>query len=67
MRRGLEEFPGDAALQAFLSMALYDVGESREAVRGLLRALAATSADPRVRGYRRAIEHYADNLDETSV
>jgi tetratricopeptide (TPR) repeat protein len=67
LRRGLEEFSGDAALQAFLSMALYNAGESGEAVRGLLKALAATSADPRVRGYRRAIEYYADNLDETSV
>jgi tetratricopeptide (TPR) repeat protein len=60
--QGLEEFPGDAALQAFLSMALYNAGECGEAVRGLLKALAATSTDPHVRGYRQAIEHYADNL-----
>jgi tetratricopeptide (TPR) repeat protein len=66
LRQGLEEFPGDAALQAFLSMALYNAGESGEAVRGLLKALAATSADPGVRGYRRAIEYYADNLAETA-
>jgi tetratricopeptide (TPR) repeat protein len=67
LRRGLEEFPGDAALHAFLAMTLYNVGESGDAVGGLLKALAATSADPRVRGFRRAIEYYADNLDETQT
>ncbi|MDN3353898.1 tetratricopeptide repeat protein [Actinomadura sp. DC4] len=65
LRRGLEEFAGDAALQAFLAMALYSAGEPREAVRGLLKALAATSEDGHVRAYRRAIEYYADHLDET--
>jgi tetratricopeptide (TPR) repeat protein len=65
LRRGLEEFPHDAALRAFLAMTLYNVGESNEAVRGLLKVLAATSTDQRVQGYRRAIGYYADNLDET--
>jgi tetratricopeptide (TPR) repeat protein len=60
LRRGLEEFPGDAALTAFLAMTLYDVGEYREAVRGLLTVLAAGG---QVRGYDRAIAYYADNLD----
>ncbi|MGW0548925.1 tetratricopeptide repeat protein [Streptomyces altiplanensis] len=65
LRRGLAEFPHDAALESFLAMALYNTGEGREAVRTLLKALAATSGDPRVRSYRRAIEHYADDLDAT--
>jgi tetratricopeptide (TPR) repeat protein len=60
LRRGLEEFPGDAALHAFLAMTLYDVGEAREAVQGLLKVLVATRTD--LRGYGRAIEHYADDL-----
>ena len=63
LRRGLEEFSDDPALQAFLAMALYNQGESREAVRLLLKTLAATSSDRGVQGYRRAIEHYADDLD----
>jgi tetratricopeptide (TPR) repeat protein len=63
LRRGLEEFPHDPALQAFLSMALYNAGESKEAVAGLLKALAATSTDRHVRQYRRTIENYADDLD----
>lgn len=65
LRRGLEEFPDNPALRAFLAMALYNVGESREAVRTLLKVTATTSADPQVQNYRRAIEYYADNLDET--
>ncbi|GFH34742.1 tetratricopeptide repeat protein [Streptomyces pacificus] len=63
LRRGLEEFPLDPALQAFLAMALYSTGEGREAVRTLLKVLAATSSDQRVQAYRRAIDHYADDLD----
>ncbi|GGQ29026.1 tetratricopeptide repeat protein [Streptosporangium pseudovulgare] len=63
LRRGLAEFPEGPALQAFLSMALYNSGESHEAVRLLLRTLTATSGDRRVQDYRRAIEYYADDLD----
>ncbi|MEV6116321.1 tetratricopeptide repeat protein [Streptomyces sp. NPDC052109] len=63
LRRGLEEFPDDPALHAFLAMALYNIGEGREAVRLLLKTLAATSGDRRVQDYQRAIEHYADDLD----
>ncbi len=65
LRRGLEEFPADAALRTFLAMALYNVGEPREAVRTLLLVTAATSGDARVQEYRRAIGYYADHLDET--
>ncbi|MFF0723835.1 tetratricopeptide repeat protein [Streptomyces sp. NPDC004134] len=63
LRHGLEEFPHDPALHAFLAMALYNEGEGREAVRLLLKTLAVTSSDRRVRDYRQAIEHYADDLD----
>ncbi|MER5274964.1 tetratricopeptide repeat protein [Streptomyces sp. NPDC002809] len=65
LRRGLGEFAQDAALQTFLAMTLYNLGESREAVRTLLLVSAATSEDPQVRAYRPAIEYYADRLDET--
>jgi tetratricopeptide (TPR) repeat protein len=65
LRRGLEEFPEDATLRTFLAMALYNTGESREAVRTLLQVTAATSGDPKVQSYRRAVAYYADHLDET--
>ncbi|MFP3992448.1 tetratricopeptide repeat protein [Streptomyces sp. E11-3] len=63
LRRGVDEFPGDGALRTFLAMALYNVDEHHEAMRTLLELLAATSQDPQVRQYRRAIEHYARDLD----
>ncbi|MFJ4101010.1 tetratricopeptide repeat protein [Amycolatopsis japonica] len=64
LRRGLGEFPDDAALRTFLAMALYNVGEAHEATGTLLKVLAATSADDGVRRYRRAVEYYADHLDD---
>ncbi|WP_024756801.1 tetratricopeptide repeat protein [Streptomyces exfoliatus] len=59
------EFPEDGALRTFLGMALYNTGQHHESVRTLLRLLAATSEDPSVRAYKRAIEHYAEDLDAT--
>ncbi|SEK63676.1 tetratricopeptide repeat protein [Nonomuraea pusilla] len=65
LRRGVEEFPQDGALRAFLAMALHNAGGHGEAMRLLLGLLAATSDDEGVRRYRRAIEFYAADLDAT--
>ncbi|WP_151774190.1 tetratricopeptide repeat protein [Streptomyces abyssomicinicus] len=65
LRAGVEEFPDDGGLRAFLAMALHNTGEHHEATALLLRLLAATSDDPGVRAYRRAIEFYAGDLDAT--
>ncbi|RVX45904.1 tetratricopeptide repeat protein [Nonomuraea polychroma] len=60
--RGLAEFPGDPALRTFMAMALHNAGRSAEAVSTLLKVVAESDKSG---GYRRAIEYYADNLDET--
>ncbi|WP_345030218.1 tetratricopeptide repeat protein [Kutzneria kofuensis] len=60
---GVAEFPDDRALAVFLAMALYNAGNAKEAVAGLLTVLADTSADPEVRRYERAIRLYAEDLD----
>ncbi|CAL9303956.1 tetratricopeptide repeat protein [Streptomyces sp. SudanB182_2057] len=65
LRRAVAEFPDDGALRAFLAMALYNTGRHEEALRLTLTLLAATSEDPGVRRYRRAIEEYARDLDAT--
>ncbi|GAA4925505.1 tetratricopeptide repeat protein [Streptomyces coeruleoprunus] len=65
LRGGVAEFPDDGALRTFLAMALHNTGEHGEAMRLLLTLLAATSDDPSVRRYRRAVEHYAGDLDAT--
>ncbi|MFF2961515.1 tetratricopeptide repeat protein [Streptomyces sp. NPDC057963] len=65
LREGVERFPDDGALRAFLAMALFNTGEHHESTQLLLRLLAATSEDPHVRQYRKAIEHYAQDLHAT--
>ncbi|NUR83780.1 MAG: tetratricopeptide repeat protein [Nonomuraea sp.] len=60
--QGLAEFPGDRALRAFLAMALYNRGASRDAVSTLLKLLVETDD---LGGYGKAVTYYAENLDET--
>jgi tetratricopeptide (TPR) repeat protein len=66
LRRGTREFPEDRPIQVFLAMALYNVGECKEAVRSLLEVIVDATSDPAVLGYRRAIEEYAQDLDRVS-
>lgn len=65
LRGAVEEFPEDGALRTFLAMALFNTGEHHESAQLLLRLVAATSEDPYVIRYRKAIEYYAGDLDET--
>ncbi|KNE80174.1 MULTISPECIES: tetratricopeptide repeat protein [Streptomyces] len=65
LRRGIAEYPDDGGLRTFLAMALYNTGEHHEAMHLLLDLLAATSRDPSVQEYRRAIALYAGDLDGT--
>lgn len=65
LRLGVARYPEDGALRAFLAMALYNTGAHREATGTLLELLAATSGDPSVQRYRRALTHYAADLDAT--
>ncbi|MEV1168004.1 tetratricopeptide repeat protein [Nonomuraea sp. NPDC049784] len=60
--RALGEYPGDAGLRTFMAMTLYNLGRSQEAVSTLLKVVAESG---HVGGYRRAVEYYADHLDET--
>lgn len=61
--RGLTEFPQDRALAVFRCLTLYNLGRYREAVGTLLTELVATTSDPRLQSYRRALSYYAENLD----
>ncbi|MED5075289.1 tetratricopeptide repeat protein [Anoxybacillus geothermalis] len=62
--RGLKEFPENAALQAFLAMTLYHMREEKRAVSMLIHALVASSSDPWIKKYEKALTFYADHLDE---
>ncbi|MEH7387193.1 tetratricopeptide repeat protein [Bacillus sp. JJ1521] len=62
--RGTEQFPENHAMKAFYAMVLYNLGRHQEAMGFLLKSLTGTSKDTSIQKYKRAIEFYADNLDE---
>jgi tetratricopeptide (TPR) repeat protein len=65
LREGVARFPENRAMEVFLAMALYNVGEHREATGSLLRTVAETSGDAKISAYKEAILFYAGRLDET--
>lgn len=65
LEKGIEHFPENNAMKTFYPMTLYNVGEHREAMGILLTCLAHTTNDSEILSYRKAIEFYADKLDET--
>ena len=56
----VDEYPEDAALQVFLSLALWSGGREREAMQALAR-VTLENAD--LHGYGRAARLYFDRLD----
>jgi tetratricopeptide (TPR) repeat protein len=65
LTRGQEAFPEAEEMTVFKAMALYNLGRAREAVSLLLGIIARTSDNPGVNRYRRAIDFYAERLDDT--
>jgi tetratricopeptide (TPR) repeat protein len=65
LRQGVAWFPETRAMEVFLAMALYNVGEHHEATELLLQTLAETSADEKISAYKEAILFCAGRLDET--
>lgn len=66
LRRGVKEFPHNRALQAFLSMALYNTQHYKEAIELLLTNLIETTSDETLQYFKRPISYYASHLDEIS-
>ena len=64
-QRALELFPDRHEYKTFLAMTYYNLGEHAKAMELLLNSLAETSKDEGVNNYKRAIQFYADKLDET--
>jgi tetratricopeptide (TPR) repeat protein len=62
--KGIELFPENHAIKSFYAMTLYNLNRHQEAMELLLKGLAMTSNDKNIQQYRRAIEFYADKLDE---
>lgn len=64
LREGRDRFGAHGCFDAFLAMALHNLGRHAEAMELLLDALAETSSDESVQRYRRAILYYSSRLDE---
>jgi len=62
--KGLELFPENHAIKSFYAMTLYNLNRHQEAMEILLKSLATTSGDTYIQQYSRAINFYADKLDE---
>ena len=63
--KGVIRDPENRALQVFLSMSLYNLGDHRGAMELLLRNLAETSGDEEIAAYKEAILYYSNKLDQT--
>lgn len=64
LRQGVKEFPQNRALQVFLSMALYNTQQYKEAMELALANLLETTSDEKIQYYRRPLSFYAAHLDE---
>ncbi|MEK4148190.1 tetratricopeptide repeat protein [Robertmurraya sp. FSL W8-0741] len=64
LEKGIEQFPQNQALRVFYSMTLYNLNEHEKAMTELLNCLVNTTDDPNIVGYKKAIQFYADKLNE---
>ncbi|MBL0385280.1 tetratricopeptide repeat protein [Tumebacillus sp. ITR2] len=65
LRRGVQEFPENRALQIFLAMALYNSQNYKEAMELALTNLLETTSDEKLQYFKRGLSYYAAHLDET--
>ncbi|WP_219914674.1 tetratricopeptide repeat protein [Thalassobacillus sp. CUG 92003] len=64
LEQGMKQFPHNRAMQVFYSMTLYNLGNHDNAMTLLLQNLTATSNDPNIMAFHKAINFYSDKLDE---
>ncbi|MDP1510846.1 tetratricopeptide repeat protein [Paenibacillus sp. CMAA1739] len=64
---GINEFPDYRPFRVFYAMVLYNLGEYGKAMQGLLMEIAETGSDVSTQEYSRAIQYYADKLDQVEV
>lgn len=62
LERGVAAFPGDWSMKVFRALAWHQGGRSDEAVASLVEALAATSGDPQLRAYAKALAYVSADL-----
>ncbi|GIO26599.1 tetratricopeptide repeat protein [Ornithinibacillus bavariensis] len=62
--KGITLFPNNHALRVFYAMTLYNLNQPKQAMEILLNCLVETTSDEKVKQYKRAIQFYADKLDQ---
>lgn len=60
----IDLFPNNKAIQGFYAMTLYNVKQHEKLMELLLKVLIHTTHDEEIIGYKKAIEFYADKVDE---
>ncbi|WP_028776282.1 tetratricopeptide repeat protein [Shimazuella kribbensis] len=65
LQHGVREFPDNRALQAHLSLALYNTEQYKEAVELLMTNLLETTSDEKLQYFKHGLLYYAQHLDET--
>jgi tetratricopeptide (TPR) repeat protein len=62
LERGVREYPANHAMRCFLALARLSNGEGNEALALTFDVILATSNDPSIDRYRRALSSYRDEL-----
>lgn len=65
LKRGISEFPDAKEFPVFLGMALYNTGDSKDAVSMLLNLLLEVTDNGDIQRFKNAIALYAEDLDKT--
>lgn len=60
---GIDHFPQNASLKAFLGLTAYSCGEYRQAAKLFLQASLPETGDSSMRDYSRALRFYAEQID----
>ena len=62
LRSGQAQFPDNREFDVFLALALHDQGQHSKAMQLMVETLCATTDDPGLTAYQRAIRHAASKL-----
>jgi predicted Zn-dependent protease len=62
LRRGVRDYPDNAAMRCFLALALLSSGEPNDALATALDVVLDTCPSPSVERYRRSLSWYRDDL-----
>jgi tetratricopeptide (TPR) repeat protein len=65
LQRAVKEFPANRAIQAHLSLALYNTKQYKDAVELLMINLLETTSDEKLQYFKHGLLYYAQHLDET--